>query len=108
MPSCVGVAFGTSVVWTGSVLVVGVPGMPTQYHQPSTKFVQDVPTLGFQDLKSCSENVPNMAAISAHDSPSRWYHCLQTAIWLGGRLRGVVVTVGGMAVMPSGPTTQYQ
>ena len=108
MPFCVGVAFGIWVVCTGAVRVVGVPGIPTQYHHPSTRLLHVDPTLGFHVLKSASLKVPNMPAISAHDSPSRWYHRLQMAIWLGGRLAGLFVTVGGMPVTPSGPTTQYQ
>ena len=100
--------FGTLVVCTGAVLVVGVPGIPTQYHKLSTMLLHVDPTLGFHVLKSTSEKVPNMAASSAHDSPSRWYHRLQVLIWLGGSASGGMVTVGGMAVMPLGPTTQYQ
>ena len=54
------------VVGTGLLRVVGMPGMPTQYHVFFVIPPQEVPTDGFQEIKSACENVPKMLAMNAH------------------------------------------
>lgn len=95
------------VVGTGAVLVVGVPGIPTQYQAPSTIPLQPVPPkLGFHDRNSEREKIPNIETIASHVSPSRWNQWLHWVAWPEGIDVGVTVTVGGMTVIPLGPTTQ--
>lgn len=95
------------VVGTGAVLVVGVPGMPTQYQASSTMPLQWVPPrLGFHDKKWESEKAPNIETIVSHDSPSRWYQWLHSMVRTDEIDAGADVAVGGMAVMPLGPTTR--
>lgn len=60
---------GHSIVKLGSVRVVGVLGMLTQYHCPSSIPEQSDSTLGFQTMKSATEKVPNRLAMSLQVSP---------------------------------------
>jgi hypothetical protein len=110
MPLCVGVAVGTGVVETGEVLVVGVPGIPTQRKSPWAKFVHPEPTLGFHAMKSVFEKVPNIATISSQDSDSvSSYHILHVEICPEGRETGRFVSVAGIGRTPDeNAATQYQ
>lgn len=55
MPVCVG-REPMVVVVKGAVRVVGVPGMPTQYHEFSLMPEQSWNTLGFHLMNSAEEN----------------------------------------------------
>jgi hypothetical protein len=60
------VGVGVAEVAVGRV--VGVPGIPTQYHVLAQMPLQVGPTAGFHFTKSSNEKVPYLAAIASHRS----------------------------------------